>query len=180
MCVQMDFNQPYGAKFNILKIAVRAQCTSCNINILSGVTPVMVGRKCLCHNFDTTPVVFFFTDRFLCMTRPNYLYFKGKSSHVSSSPGCVMEVLDPTSLQINIQKLQLLCLNNLSRCFQFKGKNYENKHSNFILSCPNFFKSQKHRGKQAINTSHLHITVKDCPLGSIPCRLGTIIDLLND
>lgn len=109
-------------KVNILKRAVRAQCPSCSINILFGVTPVMLWRKCLCHNFDATPVPFFFTNRFLCVTVPTYLYFQGKSSHVSSSPSYVMEVLDPTLLQINIQKLQLLCLSNLSKLYE-KGVN---------------------------------------------------------
>lgn len=96
-------------KVNIVKRAIRAKCTTCSINILSGLTPVMLGRKCLCHDFDTTPIVGFFLliSRFLCMTVRMYLYFQGRSSHLSSSPGYVMEVLDPTSLQINIQKLQL-------------------------------------------------------------------------
>lgn len=75
-------------KVNILKRAVGAQCISCSMNILFGVTPVLLWRKCLCHNFDTTPLAFFFTNSFLCVTVPTSLYFRGKSSHVSSSPGC--------------------------------------------------------------------------------------------
>lgn len=60
--------------------------TSSSINILCQVTPVILGRKCLCINVETTLIMFFFyyTNSFVCTTVPTYLYFQGKSLPVSS------------------------------------------------------------------------------------------------